>query len=97
MSLWQLSRRRCERAGQARGRRIRRRHLDTTSRRKWPPTCSTYAVRALHRHGALRGGRLILVRLLRCRPAAARRRGFHDPVPPPSRAGAVRGGSGAGA
>ncbi|WP_437043897.1 membrane protein insertion efficiency factor YidD [Streptomyces sp. enrichment culture] len=61
------------------------------------PTCSTYVVRVLHRRGALRGGRLIMPRLLRCRPAAARRRCFHDPVPPPSRAGVVRGGSGAGA
>ncbi|MFF8960329.1 membrane protein insertion efficiency factor YidD [Streptomyces sp. NPDC014894] len=48
----------------------------------YTPSCSTYAVKALHRHGALRGGRLILSRLLRCRPAAARRRGAHDPVPP---------------
>ncbi|WP_328399740.1 membrane protein insertion efficiency factor YidD [Streptomyces sp. NBC_00390] len=47
----------------------------------YTPTCSTYAVQALHRHGALRGGRLILARLLRCRPQAARRRGFRDPVP----------------
>ncbi|MFC7216975.1 membrane protein insertion efficiency factor YidD [Streptomyces polyrhachis] len=49
------------------------------------PSCSTYAVRALHRHGALRGGRLIPGRLLRCRPGAARRRGFRDPVPPARR------------
>ncbi|MFG3529983.1 membrane protein insertion efficiency factor YidD [Streptomyces sp. NPDC047917] len=47
----------------------------------YTPSCSTYAVKALHRHGALRGGRLVLGRLLRCRPGAARRRGFHDPVP----------------
>ncbi|MET8572378.1 membrane protein insertion efficiency factor YidD [Streptomyces sp. NPDC004783] len=47
----------------------------------YKPSCSTYAVRALHRHGALLGARLILGRLLRCRPAAAPRRGFHDPVP----------------
>ncbi|MGW0868638.1 membrane protein insertion efficiency factor YidD [Streptomyces sp. NPDC002611] len=47
----------------------------------YTPTCSTYAVRALHRY-ALRGGQLILARLLRCRPGAARRRGFRDPVPP---------------
>ncbi|MGW1976517.1 membrane protein insertion efficiency factor YidD [Streptomyces sp. NPDC001889] len=48
----------------------------------YTPSCSTYAVKALHRHGALRGGRLILTRLLRCRPAAVRRHGRHDPVPP---------------
>jgi putative membrane protein insertion efficiency factor len=50
----------------------------------YTPSCSTYAVRALHRHGALRGGVLILARLLRCRPGAARRRGFRDPVPGPT-------------
>lgn len=48
----------------------------------YTPSCSTYAVKALHRHGALRGSRLILARLLRCRPGAARRRGSYDPVPP---------------
>ncbi|MER7958479.1 membrane protein insertion efficiency factor YidD, partial [Streptomyces sp. NPDC096030] len=47
----------------------------------YTPSCSTYAVTALRRHGALRGGRLTVARLLRCRPAAARRRGFTDPVP----------------
>ncbi|MBT2441735.1 membrane protein insertion efficiency factor YidD [Streptomyces sp. ISL-36] len=47
----------------------------------YTPSCSTYAVKALRRHGALRGGRLILGRLLRCTPRAARRRGFQDPVP----------------
>ncbi|WP_405607744.1 membrane protein insertion efficiency factor YidD [Streptomyces sp. NBC_01511] len=47
----------------------------------YTPSCSTYAVKALHRHGALRGGRLVVGRLLRCRPGAARRRGFRDPVP----------------
>ncbi|MFE7948127.1 membrane protein insertion efficiency factor YidD, partial [Streptomyces sp. NPDC057426] len=47
----------------------------------YTPSCSTYAVTALRRHGALRGGRLTVARLLRCRPGAARRRGFTDPVP----------------
>ncbi|WP_373302349.1 membrane protein insertion efficiency factor YidD [Streptomyces flaveus] len=47
----------------------------------YKPSCSTYAVQALHRHGAFRGGWLIMARLLRCRPAAARRRGFRDAVP----------------
>ncbi|MER5986571.1 membrane protein insertion efficiency factor YidD [Streptomyces sp. NPDC001787] len=63
------------------------RHYRTTVSPRLPaccpytPSCSTYAVKALHRHGALRGGRLVLGRLLRCRPGAARRRGLHDPVP----------------
>ncbi|OKK07001.1 hypothetical protein AMK26_12040 [Streptomyces sp. CB03234] len=47
----------------------------------YTPSCSTYAVQALHRHGALRGALLTAARLLRCRPRAARRRGFRDPVP----------------
>ncbi|MEU6878726.1 membrane protein insertion efficiency factor YidD [Streptomyces sp. NPDC046712] len=47
----------------------------------YTPSCSTYAVKALGRHGAVRGGRLTVSRLLRCRPAAARRRGYTDPVP----------------
>ncbi|MET8746668.1 membrane protein insertion efficiency factor YidD [Streptomyces sp. NPDC004728] len=47
----------------------------------YTPSCSTYAVKALHQHGALRGGRLVLGRLLRCRPGAAQRRGGRDPVP----------------
>ncbi|MBM7804595.1 putative membrane protein insertion efficiency factor [Geodermatophilus bullaregiensis] len=42
------------------------------------PTCSAYAVEAIERHGARRGGRLTLRRLLRCRPGAA---GGADPVP----------------
>ncbi|MFJ8045439.1 membrane protein insertion efficiency factor YidD [Kitasatospora sp. NPDC096147] len=44
----------------------------------YTPTCSTYAVQALHRHGALRAARLTAGRLRRCRPGTA---GGHDPVP----------------
>ena len=44
------------------------------------PSCSRYALDALHAHGVLRGGWLALARLVRCHP-------FHpggvDPVPPP--------------
>lgn len=47
----------------------------------YTPTCSTYAVKALQRHGAARGVWLILGRLWRCRPKAARRRNYSDPVP----------------
>lgn len=47
----------------------------------YTPTCSTYAVQALHRHGAVRGARLTVGRLLRCRPGVARRGNGADPVP----------------
>ena len=42
------------------------------------PTCSSYAVQALERHGAARGTWLTARRLLRCRPGAV---GGSDPVP----------------
>lgn len=32
------------------------------------PTCSAYAVEAISKHGALRGGAMSLARLLRCHP-----------------------------
>ncbi len=44
---------------------------------RFTPTCSTYGLEALHRHGALRGGWLTVRRLRRCRPGA----GGGDPVP----------------
>lgn len=43
------------------------------------PTCSAYALQALERHGALRGGILTLHRLLRCHPWAGHC--CEDPVP----------------
>ena len=42
------------------------------------PTCSEYAIEALSRHGALKGGWLTLRRLGRCHPFCA---GGVDPVP----------------
>ena len=47
---------------------------------RFHPHCSAYAIEALQRHGALRGGRLALWRVLRCHPWHP---GGHDPVPPP--------------
>ena len=43
------------------------------------PTCSSYALEALERHGALRGSWLAARRVLRCHPWA---KGGLDPVPP---------------
>ncbi|MCL2054541.1 MAG: membrane protein insertion efficiency factor YidD [Oscillospiraceae bacterium] len=35
---------------------------------KYYPTCSSYAVTALERYGAVRGGFMAVLRLLRCNP-----------------------------
>ena len=48
---------------------------------RFRPTCSAYAVTALRRHGALRGTRLALWRLLRCHPFTE---ADYDAVPPVS-------------
>jgi putative membrane protein insertion efficiency factor len=45
---------------------------------RYTPTCSVYAVEAIERHGALRGGRLAVARLARCAPWGGT---GHDPVP----------------
>lgn len=45
---------------------------------RFTPTCSRYAIEALERHGAARGGWLALRRVLRCHPWGG---GGFDPVP----------------
>ena len=44
---------------------------------RFVPTCSEYAIEAVDRYGAFRGGLKALVRLLRCHPFT---RGGFDPV-----------------
>lgn len=47
---------------------------------RYLPTCSSYAIEALHAHGALTGSWLAARRILRCHPWSGH--GL-DPVPPP--------------
>ena len=49
------------------------------SRCRYTPTCSQYALEAIERYGALRGGWLALKRFLRCHPFS--KRDYYDPVP----------------
>jgi len=44
---------------------------------RYVPTCSEYAMEAVERYGALRGGAMALWRLLRCHPFV---KGGYDPV-----------------
>ena len=46
---------------------------------RFTPTCSAYAVEAIQKYGALKGGYLALRRLLRCNPFY--KGDFYDPVP----------------
>ena len=45
------------------------------------PTCSQYALEALEKYGALKGGWLTLKRLSRCHPFHRGEHDFYDPVP----------------
>ncbi len=42
------------------------------------PTCSHYAIEAIHKHGAMLGSYYTVRRLSRCHPWCA---GGHDPIP----------------
>ena len=46
---------------------------------RFVPTCSTYAMEAIQKYGALRGSWLAVKRLLRCNPFY--KGDFYDPVP----------------
>ncbi|NPD30936.1 membrane protein insertion efficiency factor YidD [Eggerthellaceae bacterium zg-1084] len=45
---------------------------------RFEPTCSQYALIALKRHGLLRGLKLSVVRIMKCRPGGPH---GYDPVP----------------
>ena len=45
---------------------------------RYIPTCSEYAVEAVEKYGAAKGGLLALRRLMRCHPF---HKGGYDPVP----------------
>ena len=45
---------------------------------KYYPTCSQYAVEAIEKYGAIKGGFLAIKRILRCNPFS---KGGYDPVP----------------
>jgi len=48
------------------------------SRCIYTPTCSSYMIEAVEKHGVCRGGFLGVKRLCRCRPMV---KGCYDPVP----------------
>lgn len=45
---------------------------------RYYPTCSTYMIHAIEKHGAMKGGLMGIARILRCHPFV---KGGHDEVP----------------
>lgn len=61
--------------------RFYRRNISPNKRRpccRYIPTCSQYAITAIERYGAWKGGWMALWRILRCNPFS---KGGYDPVP----------------
>ena len=48
---------------------------------RFTPTCSQYALEAIEKYGAAKGGWLALKRLSRCHPFHRGEHDFYDPVP----------------
>ena len=48
---------------------------------RFVPTCSQYAMEAIEKYGAWKGGKLAVKRLLRCHPFHTGEHEFYDPVP----------------
>jgi hypothetical protein len=48
---------------------------------RYIPTCSQYALEAVEKYGAWKGGWLALKRILRCHPFYHGEHGYYDPVP----------------
>ena len=48
---------------------------------RFTPTCSQYALQAVEKYGALKGGWMALRRLGCCHPFYKGTRGYYDPVP----------------
>ena len=63
--------------------RFYRRHISphTPPTCRYIPTCSEYAITAIERYGAAKGGWLALKRLSRCHPFHRGEHDFYDPVP----------------
>ena len=61
--------------------RLYQRHISPglTRRCRFSPTCSKYALEAITKYGAIKGGWLALKRLLRCNPFY--KGDYFDPVP----------------
>ena len=57
-----------------------RKYLSPMKSTKCPyyPTCSTYGLEAVKKHGAIKGGALTAWRIIRCNPFS---KGGYDPVP----------------